>query len=296
MAFEWDDLQLILSVARAGSFAGAAVRHKVSTPTIFRRAKAMEERLGTLLFHRDTTGVKLTAAGREAVSVAERLEQEVDQLEAQIRGRDVSVKGTLRLATVDTLVAGPLMPVLAGLRTAQPDLLVDLRVGIGMADLRAREVDAALRAGGEPPESLVGRRLCRIEVAVYAARDAGLGPRLEEAPWVGPDEELGHLASARWLKERYFESRIAMRANSLQTLAAAVASGVGVGILPCYVADTDSRLIRLGGTLAELGSDLWFLTHPELRNAARVRVLSDHLAREFQRLRPLFEGDRPWRA
>ena len=59
----WDDLRLILAVRRAGSFAGAAGRLGISTPTVFRQAKSLEQRLGTLVFRRDNTGVSLTAAG-----------------------------------------------------------------------------------------------------------------------------------------------------------------------------------------------------------------------------------------
>jgi DNA-binding transcriptional LysR family regulator len=289
----WDDLQLLLCIDRAGSFAGAAARLGVSTPTVFRQAKALEQRLGTLVFHRDTTGVTLTAAGREAVIVAERLEEEVSQLETHISGLDAGFGGTVRLATVDTLVAGPLLPVLARLRHAQPALLIDLRVGIRMADLRGREVDAALRAGGDPPESLVGRRLCRISVAVYRAANLAKSVTLDTESWIAPGEELGHLASARWIRERVQPLRVAMYANSLHSIGSAVASGMGLGILPCYFADLDPRLTRVSETIGELASDLWFLTHNELRSAARIGAVSDHFAREFHALRPLFEGKRP---
>jgi DNA-binding transcriptional LysR family regulator len=87
-----------------------------------------------------------------------------------------------------------------------------------------------------------------------------------------------------------------MQTNSLHTLAQAVASGIGLGILPCYLADLDPRLVRMGDPIEELAGDLWFLTHPELRASARVRALSDHLAQEFHSLRPLFTGETPARA
>lgn len=166
-----------------------------------------------------------------------------------------------------------------------------LFAGETVADLRAREVDAALRAGGEPPETLIGRKLCRIAVAVYRSSSASGRRDTEVAPWVTPDDELSHLASARWLRERGHTVRSVMQTNSLQTLAYAVASGIGLGILPCYVADLSSQLVRVSDPIEELASDLWFLTHPELRSTARLRALSDHLAQEFASLRPLFAGE-----
>ena len=291
MRLRWDDLHLVLCVSRAGSFSGAAVRLGVSTPTVFRQANDLEGRLRTRFFHRDTTGVTLTAAGREAVTVARRVEEEVGALEARIGDEDAGVAGTVRLATVDTLVAGPLLPVLARLRAVHPSLALDVRVGVRMADLRAREVDAALRAGGEPPETLIGRKLCRIAVAVYGSSSASATRDMESASWVTPDEELSHLASARWLRERGHLARSVMQTDSLHTLAHAVASGIGLGILPCYMADLDPRLVRASDPVEELAGDLWFLTHPELRATARLRALSDHFAREFSSLRPLFAGE-----
>jgi DNA-binding transcriptional LysR family regulator len=185
------------------------------------------------------------------------------------------------------------MPVIARFRQDHPAIRLDLRSGIGMADLRQREVDAALRAGGEPPERLVGRKLCRIAVPVYGATTmSGVSAdELDSHPWVAPDEELGDLASVRWLKDRGHWSRATLFANSLHSLALAVANGLGFGVLPCYLADGDPRLVRLGEPIDELSSDLWFLTHSELRHTARVRALTDFLAREFRALRPLFRGE-----
>jgi len=289
---QWNDLSLILAVARAGSFAGAAARLGVSTPTVFRHARAVEERLGTLVFHRDTTGVSLTAAGRDAAALAERIEEDIGALEARVANENADAAGTIRLATVDTLIAGPLMPLIRRFGADHPAILLDLRSGVGMSDLRQREVDAALRAGGEPPESLVGRKLCRIAICAYRssaeADDASGGQT-----WVAPNVELAHLASSRWLKETGRHAGAVLQVNSLYTLAEAVAHGIGRGFLPCYLADPDPRLVRVGEPVDALTSDLWFLTHGELRHTARIRALSDFLAREFQALRPLFQGDRP---
>ncbi|WP_439624606.1 LysR family transcriptional regulator [Shinella sp.] len=289
---QWNDLSLILAVARSGSFAGAAVRLGVSTPTVFRHARAVEERLGTLVFHRDTTGVSLTAAGREAAALAERIDEDIGALEARVGNENSDAAGTVRLATVDTLVAGPLMPLIRRFGSEHPAILLDLRSSVSMSDLRQREVDAALRAGGEPPESLVGRKLCRIAVSVYRSNGEGDGIADDKA-WVVPNAELAHLASARWLKDNGRYSGAALQVNSLYTLTEAVASGIGHGILPCYLADLDPRLTRVGEPIDELSSDLWFLTHSELRHTRRIRVISEFLAKEFQALRPLFHGERP---
>lgn len=288
----WDDLRLILWIAQVGSFAAAAEKLGVSTPTVFRKAKALEQRLGTLVFRRDNTGVTLTAAGREAAGLATRFAEEIASLEARIGNADTEASGTIRLATVDTLVAGPLMPVLAEFKKVFPQIMLDVRSGVGMANLRQREVDAALRAGGEPDDDLVGRRLCKIAVGVYRAHQSAMiaETAIADHDWIVPDGELAHLASSTWLKQQGSMGKAVMQANSLFTLGAAVASGIGIGILPCYFADSHPRLCRIGTPINALASDLWFLTHAELRHTARMRALSDHLASQFKTLQPLFEG------
>ncbi len=288
----WEDLRLILAASRGGSFARAAVELGVSTPTVFRHAKEMEERLGARVFRRDNRGVSLTAAGRDAAALAQTIEVGIADLEARLANRDVETAGTIRLATVDTLVAGPLMPILARFRKNYSAIVVDLRTGTAFADIRSRETDAALRAGGEPSEMLVGRKLCRIAVAIY--RPVGTKGRADltskQAAWVVPNEQLKHLASFQWLHEQGFAERAALQVGSLHSLAEAVAAGMGYGILPCYLADLDERLQRVGNPIDRLTSDLWFLTHAEMRHSGRIRALSDYLAQEFRALRPLFEG------
>lgn len=288
----WDDLRVLLAISRCGTFVAASQRLGVSTATVLRQAKAAEERLGTLLYRRDTTGVSLTPAGREAAIVAEEIEEAINSLEARVSNESNFAQGVIRLATVDTLIAGPLMALIRKFADENPLITLDIQSGVTMTNIRQREADAALRAGGEPPDGLVGRRLARISVAVYTARHGVpiTEDEYAQANWVVPDDQLDHLASARWLRHQGYDRRAVMKANSLHTLAMGVAAGVGLGILPCYLADTDMRLQRIGNPIDPLAGDLWFLTHPELRGTTRVRALSDFMAKEITRLRPLFAG------
>jgi DNA-binding transcriptional LysR family regulator len=289
---DWDELRIVLAVARAGSLPAAAKLLRVSHPTVFRQSKDLETKLGAQLFERDRDGYRLTAAGREALAVAERVELEIERLELSVSGKDAKLEGQIRIATVDTLMSGPLPAVLRSFVGRMPGVTLDVLTSVSMANLLKREADVAIRAGGTPPDQLVGRRLCRIAVAIYQASDA---PPVSESlvrdqHWLSPGAALEHLASAQWIRSMGLQSRVRLRADSLLTLADAAAAGLGVAILPCYLAEPDARLRRIGGPLDELGGELWFLTHPELRKVARIAALSRHLGAEIDRLRDLFEG------
>jgi len=76
-------------------------------------------------------------------------------------------------------------------------------------------------------------------------------------------------------------------------LAEAVEAGIGIGHLPCFVADARPKLIRLAPPEPEFADDLWLLTHRDLRQSARVRALLDFLAAEIAKMKSLIEGTKP---
>lgn len=143
-----------------------------------------------------------------------------------------------------------------------PQITLEVASTRAMSNLSRREADVALRAGGQPPEHLVGRRLARIAVAIYQARrlTRKAASDLAAHDWLMPDDSLSHLAAVRWLEEEQLHKQAVFRADSLLTLARAARSGMGLAILPCYLADPDPMLARLCPPIGELASDLWLLT------------------------------------
>jgi len=69
-----------------------------------------------------------------------------------------------------------------------------------------------------------------------------------------------------------------------------VRSGAGLAVMPCYLADQDPRLRRVGGVLSEITTEQWLLVHRDLRALPRVRAVMDALVELFQRHRHLLEG------
>ncbi|MBW8811275.1 MAG: LysR family transcriptional regulator [Lysobacter sp.] len=289
---EWNDLRLVLAIARGKTLAAAAEQLGSSHPTVLRQAAQLEKRMGVGLFERSRRGHALTAAGEEVVRVAERVEAEIEALERSIVGHDARPAGLIRLTTVDSLLSGPLTPMLAAFRRTYPEVTLEVASGRGMSDLSRRDADIAIRAGGQPPAHLAGRKLSRIAVGIYRARRSSRRPVVDFAAeaWVMPDDSLSHLASVRWLEARHLDRRAVLRADSLLTLAMAARSGIGMAILPCYLADVDPALVRVGAPIDELAGDLWLLAHPELTKVKRIRTFMDSMYEQILPLRPLFEG------
>ena len=293
----WDDLRLVKAIADAQGLAGAAERLGVNHSTVFRRLGQIEDTLGVMLFERHRSGYAPTVAGEELVAVAGRVDEEIAGFARKLAGRDLTPAGELRVTTSDTLLIHLLTPMFARFRQHCPDVRLDLVVGNQSLNLSQRDADVAIRATDHPPETLVGRRAARIAWALYGdaqsfAEPGALDPSLlQQRSWVGLGENLGSVRAARYLRDHVPAPRVAYRVNTVLGLAEAVEAGIGIGHLPCFVADTRPGLVRLAPPAPDLADDLWLLTHPDLRQSPRVRVFLDFIAAEIARHRRLIEGE-----
>ena len=284
---DWDDLRYFLAVERAGSLSGAAKRLNVNHSTVLRRLGSLEKKLGVRLYERLPTGYAMTRAGE---ALRDRLTGVAEQIEAaqrQLSGLDLKLSGTIRLTSTDTLIRGLLMPHLARFRQQYPGIRVQIVMNNTLLSLTKREADVAVRPSNRPPENLVGRRVGRIQTAIYASR-AYLEANARrkdwiEHDWVAPDEGLAHLAQAKWVREHIPEERIATRVDSLVGMVEAVRHGLGVGMLLCLLGEPERELVRLAPPSAALDTQVWVLTHRDLRNVARIKALTDHLYEQLSR-------------
>ncbi|GAA0573228.1 LysR family transcriptional regulator [Halomonas salifodinae] len=285
MSLAWDDLRLFLAIARSGTLAGAARTLGVNHSTVFRRLNAMEEGLEVRLFERLPEGYVPTAAGEALRGRAERVEEETQAIERELSGQDVRLSGRVRLTTTDTLANGFLAPVLKGFVEAYPGIELELLVVSAFLDLARREADIAIRPTQAPPETLVGRKLGSIRWGLYGARDylrqrpVLVDPACPgEHRFIGGNEMIRHIASSRWLDEQVPASAVALRTNSVVAAMGAARAGAGLAVLPHYMARQEPSLECVWEIGPEVATDLWLLTHPDLRHSARIRAFMSYAA------------------
>ncbi|MEC9481824.1 MAG: LysR family transcriptional regulator [Halomonas sp.] len=269
----WDDLRIVLAIAETGSLSGAARRLEVSHATVFRRLGELERRMGARLFERSRNGYTPTLAGEDMADTAGRVAEEVAGAERRLLGQDLALSGTLRITTTDTLLMGLLAPILAEFRTLHPRITLEVAVSNRTLNLTRRDADVAIRPTSSPPETLVGRRVGCIAQAVYVRADLP-----DATSWVGPDAHLGYPTLETWMSHHGFDTHVGLRVDSMLGMLAAIKSGLGRGVLPCYLADHEPELRRLDKPIPELATDLWLLTHPDLRRTARILAFFDFVA------------------
>jgi DNA-binding transcriptional LysR family regulator len=205
----------------------------------------------------------------------------------------------IRVTTADTLAASLLPLALASFRVAHPEVGIELTTSGAMASLSKREADVAVRPSSRPPPHLVGRRVAAVAIAVYASpKYLAVRPARQELGrhvWIAPDDSLAGTTIARWMRRvlPLADVDVVLRADGLMVMAHAALAGMGVVALPCYVGDRLPGLKRLRAPIAEMATELWVLTHEDLRGAARIRALTDWVVEALGRDRDLIEGRRP---
>jgi DNA-binding transcriptional LysR family regulator len=291
----WDDFRLVKAIADTGSLAGAGDALGLNHSTVFRRLNTLEKDLGSRIFERSRTGYMATPAGEEMVALAARMQDEVIDFERRVAGRDVKPSGELRITTNDSLVAHLMTPMFGAFCKQFPEISLDVVVENRALNLSRRDADVAIRATNEPPETLVGRRISGIAWCVYTHKDLSVrhttDPNdLGDLCWIGFGDAIGSIGPARWLAQKLPQARVMYRLNTVLGMAQAVESGLGVGFLPCFIGDRSSALRRVTPHPLSFEGSLWLLTHPDLKNAARVRVFTDFIGKELSRHKALIEG------
>lgn len=296
---DWDDLRYVLAVARAGSLSGAARALAVTHSTVLRRVDAIEEKLMVRLFERLRSGYVPTEAGETLRRAAEECEPRVAQAEREIIGGDTRLTGRLRVTTAHVVALYLLPPALAVFHAQQPRIEVEVRTARERVDLARREADVALRMSAEAPDSLVGRSLGTVRIRVYGWRGApylegraGAKPRggkalgidtlAREFPWIGFDGQ--DRIYDRWLDATVPAPSVVVRADHFPSALALLRTGMGITVLPEFVAREFPDLLPLSAPIDELKTPFWILTHADLRNTARVRAFMQTIGGELARV------------
>lgn len=290
---DWNDLRYVKAIADYGSVAEASKKLDVHQSTVFRKLNAIEKNLGVRLFERLPNGYVKTAAGEDVIQAAERIEADISALNRRISGQDMRPSGKIRVTMTDVFVKF-LAPCLADFRLAYPEIEIEILVSRDVLNLTKRDADLAIRMTKKPLETLVGRRISRVAVAVYGAKKYLNNhhnlSHLNQHNWIITDEGTIDSATVRWLKQNVPDLKCQYRFNTCMGILAGVQEDLGLGLLPCYLGDSDPNLARVSLPIPELEKQLWILTHEDLRYVTRIRTFIDFVASFLARKIELIEG------
>lgn len=288
--FDWNDLKAFLAVARGGSTLAASRALGVNQTTVARRIEALEQDLGLKLFERGQTGSRITEAGEALIPDAEGVERAAIRFANQVSGQLRGATGSLRLTTNELVANTMVIPALGEFRKLHPTVQIDLMVTDRTLDIENGEADLAIRTSQALTASdLVARKIVDHDLALYCSRDyaarRGVPATLDELrhhDLIDMAMETGEVAAASWMMRHAGGVTPITRSNSMGSLVQAVRAGLGIGAIPCTIADPDPHFIRCSEPITEARATSWIVTRRELKDTPRVRAFIDFMAPHLQ--------------
>jgi len=275
----WDDLRYVLSIARSGTLTEAAKRLEVNQTTVSRRLESIEKSLGVRIFKKTPTGIVLTANGNELLPDAEQIELLINNVQRNILGKDLKLSGPLRITTIDVSAIYD-NSLFISFNKCYPDVMLEISNSYTPQNLTKREADIAIRWTNHPPEHLVGRKLTEINYGLYAHENIhvkfGSDFKNINYPWLDWDDSMGANVTKRWMSKQVPNAKIVAKLDSAVAMIQSVRNGFGVSFIPKIYANEMPELICIYEPGKEFNVDIWVLTHPDLRNTARVSAFMSH--------------------
>jgi DNA-binding transcriptional LysR family regulator len=190
-------------------------------------------------------------------------------------------------------------PLLGTFHSRYPGLRVELIMSDHFLDIAKGEADVAIRAGVPNEETLVGRKIADVPWALYCGRTY-----IERYGRVDQVEDIDHHAivefdgdikdhhAARWMRSVAPRAKVVARSNTVPGLMMTVKSGAGLAPLPMPLASRETELVCILGPVPGLYSQIYLLTHPDLRQTPRICAFFDFIIGELDSVRHVLAADK----
>jgi DNA-binding transcriptional LysR family regulator len=166
---------------------------------------------------------------------------------------------------------------LNALVASSPELEIELMAENALISLARGEADIAIRMRRPEGDAIVTRKVGEVAFGLYAS-PAYLSHRPRERwRFIGYDKSLDSAPQQQWLKVLAAGTSLQFRTNDLVTLMEGAAGGLGVAVLPCFMADRDVRLVPAPMAGTPPSRPIWLLVHSDLSRSPRIRCVLDHL-------------------
>jgi DNA-binding transcriptional LysR family regulator len=283
------DVLAFVRVVETGSFARAAERTGLSKPVMSRRVARLEEQLGARLLTRNARGAQPTDIGLSYYARAANILAELDAAQEVVAEAVTQIAGPVRLTAPLSFGVAHLAPALADFAAAHPRVELDVEFEDRNVDLAGGGYDLAVRIGRLADSSLIARRIAPVRKHVVAspAYLARRGRPERPADLAGHDILLYGNEQWRFEVDGSWETiRVSpvLRSNNGDMLLAAARKGLGLCILPSFIA---APAIADGGVEVMLHDypleegALHAVMPPGRAVTARVRALVDFLVGRF---------------
>jgi DNA-binding transcriptional LysR family regulator len=293
---DWDKLRIFHAAAEAGSFTHAGEALSISQSAVSRHIGALERDLNVPLFYRHARGLVLTEQGELLYRTAQDVFSKLATTQILLADSRGKPSGELKVTTTLALGTGWLTPRLNDFMKLYPDIRLQLLLDDDVLNLTMREADVAIWYSPPTQQDFIRRKLFTVHFHVYAAPEYikrfGKPKSLDDlkrhrilsygGPMPSPFKEMN------WLETAGLDGKgmrdPAMRINSLLALREAVLEGIGIAVLPDYLAKGHPGMVLVLEDVGMPEFDTYFVYPEDLKETKRVNVFRDFLvskAREW---------------
>lgn len=296
MPIDWDKLRVFHAVAEAGSFTHAGETLNLSQSAVSRQVSALEQSLGTPLFHRHARGLILTEQGETLFDTAHAVFAQLARVQAQLAENKERPQGALKISSTVAFGSVFLASRMKEFVNRYPDIEVSLVLADTELDLSMRQADVAIRLTPPTQPDLVQRHLMTLRYRVYAApeylQQNGMPKNARDLDKhrivVYGDDARPPAANLNWLLNEHARDgaprKPVLRVNSIYGILRAVQSGLGVGALPEYMGREIGNLVEVLPELQGPELNMYFVYPEELRDSARIIAFRDFI---LEKLAPI---------
>lgn len=289
---DWDKLRIFHAVAEQGSITHAGEMLHLSQSAVSRQIHALEQTIGSPLFHRHPRGLLLTSEGEILFETTAQIVSRLNAATGQIRGVKEGVYGGLRVTTTVDFGLLWLTPRLPKLLALHPGLTIDLTMTEAVLDLPMRAADVAIRQREPKQADVIARRIWSASSGLFASKsylertgtpesrpDLARHILVRYSPQAPqPTEGLDWLYADK-PGETALRARVVV--NSQMGIYEAIRHGIGIGILPDYLAKAGG-FTRVLPEIRGPSIPLQFVYASEMRQSKRVAILKSFIDSELQ--------------
>jgi len=278
----WDDYRYFLAVARTGRLSQAGQQLGVDHATVGRRIKALETALKVNLFDRSPQGYRLTDNGQNLVDVAEAMETNAIQAQAEIGGQDQNISGVVRIGAPEGLASNILSEIVVDLCREHPLLELQLVAMPRTFSLSKREADIAIAVSAPTAGRLKYRKICDYTLHLY-----GTTKYLAAHPKVETVEDLKKLRGIAYVPDLIYDKELDyipllgpdikphLTSTSVHVQMEATLHDGGVCILHDFMAGQYPQLQRVLPDKINFTRSFYFIVHEDYAKLERIRLVSD---------------------
>jgi len=297
VAIDWDKLRVFHAVAEAGSFTHAGETLNLSQSAVSRQVSALEQSLGTPLFHRHARGLILTEQGETLFQTAHNVFAQLARVQSQLAENKERPQGALKISSTVAFGSVFLASRMKEFVNRFPEIEVSLVLADTELDLSMRQADVAIRLTPPTQPDLVQRHLMTLHYRVYAApeylQQNGMPKNARDLDKhrivVYGDDARPPAANLNWLLTEHAKEgrprKPVLRVNSIYGILRAVQSGLGIGALPEYMGRELGSLVEVLPELQGPELNMYFVYPEELRDSARIVAFRDFIVEKIAPLK-----------